>query len=82
MLREKNPDPVIVVGGEWSSGYEQLRLIDGLICKIDWGDLKTWRDRRICREEEIDDGWGTCCYCDEVEDECGCNTDNTERFER
>ncbi len=33
-------------------------------------------------EEEKAEGWGTCSYCSEEEDECGCNTDDTERFYR
>lgn len=33
-------------------------------------------------EEEKEQGWGTCSYCSEEEDECLCNTDDTERFYR
>jgi len=31
---------------------------------------------------EAPEGWGSCSYCGESEEECGCNTDDTERFYR
>jgi hypothetical protein len=32
--------------------------------------------------EEIGEGWGACSYCGELEDDCLCSTDDTERFYR
>ena len=33
-------------------------------------------------QEEIDAGWGSCLYCGDGEEECLCNSDDTERFYR
>lgn len=86
--------PNICSSGDWvGNSFESVQLgtCAGSI-DVDWGNLKTTRSRFVSREEIINEGeyteeekaegWGTCTYCSEEEDECGCNTDDTERFHR